>query len=228
MPLSDAEVERYARQLLLPGWGKVPQDFIRVARVQVVGGGAVAGPALAYLAAAGVGTLLVDDAADATVEDAAGWIWPPDRAGDPRSSVALETLRSANRFAKARLHATGADPTAALICASGALAREGAERARVAGIPHVVAEGDADGGSVVVVPPGAPCYGCAFRVGTGLPTPAATAAALGALAAAELLLVLSGAALPMEGRRIELVRGHPQARPTTRQPGCACGASRKA
>jgi len=226
MPLSDAEIERYARQLLLPGWGKVPQDFVRVARVQVVGGGPMAGPALAYLAAAGVGTLLVDDAADTAAEDAAGWLWPPDRAGQPRSTVAVETLRAANRFVKPRLHATGADPTAALICASGALAREGAERARAAGIPHVVAEGDGDGGSVVVVPPGAPCHACAFRVGTGVPPPPATAAALGALAAGELLLMLSGASLPMEGRRIELVRGHPQARPTTRQPGCACGAPR--
>ncbi|MBI5070685.1 MAG: ThiF family adenylyltransferase [Deltaproteobacteria bacterium] len=226
MPLSDAEVERYARQLLLPGWGKVPQDFVRVSRVQVVGGGPVAGPALAYLAAAGVGTILVDDAADAAAEDAAGWLWPPDRVGQPRSSVALESLRGANRFAKVRLHATGADPTAALVCASGATAREAAERARTAGIPHVVAEGDGDGGSVVVVPPGAPCFACAFRVGTGIPPPPATAAALGALAAAELLMILSGASLPMEGRRIELVRGHPQSRPTTRQPGCACGAPR--
>lgn len=223
MLLSDEEIARYARQLLLPGMGVVTQEFLRAARVQVVGGGPVAGPALLYLAQAGVGTLLLDDAADVAPEDAAGWVYPPARVGEPRVSAALESLKAATRFVRARIHATGADPTAALICGTGAVAREGAERARVAGIPHVVAEGDGDGGSVITIPPGAPCYACAFRVGTGVPPPAPAATAVGALAAAELLLLVGGVVQPPQGRRIELVRGHPQARPTVRQPGCACG-----
>lgn len=226
MPISDAEVERYARQLLLPGMGRVPQEFLRAARVQLVGGGPVAGPAALYLALAGVGMLLLDDAADATPEDAAGWLCPPGRAGEARVTVSLEALKAANRFVRARIFATGADPTAALICASGALAREAAERAQRAGIPHVVAAGDGDGGSVVVIPPGAPCYACAFRVGTGVPAPPAAAAAVGALAAAELLQIIAGTAQPPQGRRIELVRGQPQARATVRQSGCVCESRR--
>jgi adenylyltransferase/sulfurtransferase len=226
LPLSDAEVARYARQLLLPGMGKVPQEFLKAARVQVVGGGPVAGPALLYLAMAGVGTLLLDDAADGAPEDAVGWIYPPGRAGEPRAAAALESLRAVNGFLRPRLHATGADPTAALICAGGALAREAAERARQAGVPHVVATGDGDGGAVVVVPAGAPCYACAFRAGTGVAPPPATAAAVGTLAAAELVLLLTGIAQPPHGRRIELVRGHPQTKATARQPGCPCGAPR--
>jgi len=223
MLLSDEELARYARQLLLPGMGVVTQEFLRAARIQVVGGGAVAGPAMLYLAEAGVGTLLLDDAAEVAPEDAAGWLYPPDRVGQPRVTAAIESLRGATRFLRARIHATGADPTAALVCGGGALAREGAERARLAGIPHVVADGDGEGGAVITIPPGAPCYACAFQVGSGVPAPAPTAAALGALAAAELLLLVGGVVQPPQGRRIELVRGHPVARPTTRQPGCACG-----
>jgi len=224
VPISDAEVARYARQLLLPGMGKVPQEFLKAARVQVVGGGPVAGTALLYLAQAGVGTILVDDAADLAPEDAAGWIYPPDRAGETRAAAAIEFLRAASSLVRPRLHATGSDPTAALVCAGGAVAREAAERARQAGIPHVVAAGDGDGGAVVVVPPGAACYACSYRAGTGVAPPPATAAAVGALAATELVLLVAGTAQAPQGRRIELVRGHPQAQATSRRPGCPCGA----
>ena len=53
MVLSDEEVARYSRQLLLPGMGVVTQEFLRAARIQLVGGGPVAGPAMLYLAQAG-------------------------------------------------------------------------------------------------------------------------------------------------------------------------------
>jgi adenylyltransferase/sulfurtransferase len=227
VPLADAEIQRYARQLLLPGFGPVSQDFLRAARVHVVGAGAVAGPALVYLAEAGVGTLSVDDGADVSPTDAAHWLYPPDRGGQPRTLVAMESLRDVNGFVRARMHATGFDATAALVCPdSPAVAREAAERARQAGLPHVVAQGDGDGGWVVTVPIGAPCYSCAQRgVAVLAPTPGA-AASLGALAALELLLVLAQAAQDPRGRRVELVRGQPLARATVRQAGCVCGPGR--
>jgi adenylyltransferase/sulfurtransferase len=224
VPLSDAELARFSRQLLLPGMSGLAQERLRAARVRVVGGGPIAGPALLYLAAAGVGTLYLDDAADVAPEDAAGWLYPPGRAGEARVTAALEALKAASAFARARIHATGADPTAALVCATGRLAREAAESARQAGILHAVVEGDEDGGAVVVVPPGAPCYSCAHRVGTGVAPPAPTAAALGALAAAELVLAISGALSPPQGRRVDLTRGEPRSQPTSRLPGCACAA----
>jgi adenylyltransferase/sulfurtransferase len=227
MPLSEAEIARYARQLLLPGFGPVSQEFLRAARVQVVGAGAIAGPAMVYLAEAGVGTLTVDDSADVAIGDAAHWLYPPDREGVPRMAAAIEALRGASGFTKAKMHATGADPTAVLVCPeSHSVAREAAERARGAGLPHVVAQGDGDGGVVVTVPVGAACFSCASRGGAGATATPGAAAALGALAALELLLVLAHAAQDPKGRRVELVRGTPQSRATQKQPGCACNKPR--
>jgi adenylyltransferase/sulfurtransferase len=221
--MTEAEIGRYARQLLLPGMGPVSQEFLRAARVQVVGAGALAGPAMVYLAQAGVGTLSVDDGADVTAADAAHWLYPPACEGQPRAFVAIEALRTANALVKARAHATGFDPTAALVLPeSPAVAREAAERARKAGLPHVVAQGDGDGGFVVSIPVGAPCYACAGGTPT-LPATIGAAAALGALAALELVLVLSHAAQEPRGRRIELVRGQPITRASQRQAGCSCG-----
>ena len=227
MSPADGEDVRFARQRLLPGLGPEGQELLREARVHVVGAGAAAGPALLQLSQAGVGTIYVDDGADvdgASDGDAGSWLYSPGQVGQPRLFAAIEALRAESRFVQVRPFATDAEPNATLVCAQREpVARIAADRARRAGLPHVVALGNGDGGTVVTIPSGAPCFRCAFQPGVRLPPRPGAAAALGSLAAVELLLVVARL-FPGSGtgRRIDLAEGWPSVRPTVRTPGCDC------
>jgi adenylyltransferase/sulfurtransferase len=62
MTLNDAEIERYARHLVLPEIGGPGQSKLKRARVLVIGAGGLGAPLIPYLAAAGVGTIgILDD-----------------------------------------------------------------------------------------------------------------------------------------------------------------------
>ncbi len=61
MPLSDPELERYARHIVLPEVGGPGQNKLKNASVLVVGAGGLGAPLLMYLAAAGVGRIGIVD-----------------------------------------------------------------------------------------------------------------------------------------------------------------------
>ena len=61
MTLSEQELERYSRQLVLPEWSGAAQERLKAASVTIVGLGALGSPVAQYLAAAGVGRLGVID-----------------------------------------------------------------------------------------------------------------------------------------------------------------------
>jgi molybdopterin/thiamine biosynthesis adenylyltransferase len=62
MDFNEAQIQRYARHILLPEVGGEGQARLMEAKVLVVGAGGLGSPLLLYLAAAGVGTIgLVDD-----------------------------------------------------------------------------------------------------------------------------------------------------------------------
>jgi len=67
--LSDAELERYSRQLVLPQWTEAAQLALREASVLVVGAGALGSPVATYLAGAGVGRLGIVDHDDVEVSN---------------------------------------------------------------------------------------------------------------------------------------------------------------
>lgn len=59
--LSPEEIKRYARHIVLRGVGGDGQQKLKAARVLVIGAGGLGSPAIAYLAAGGIGTLGVVD-----------------------------------------------------------------------------------------------------------------------------------------------------------------------
>ena len=59
--LSDAELDRYARQIILPAFGGAGQAKLKAAHVAVIGAGGIGCPAITYLSAAGVGKLTIID-----------------------------------------------------------------------------------------------------------------------------------------------------------------------
>ena len=61
MSLTDTELERYARHIVLKEVGGAGQAKLRGATVAVIGAGGIGSPAIQYLAAAGVGRLIVID-----------------------------------------------------------------------------------------------------------------------------------------------------------------------
>ena len=59
--LTQEEVQRYSRHLIIPEVGMDGQKRLKNAKVQIIGAGGLGSPALLYLAAAGVGTLGIVD-----------------------------------------------------------------------------------------------------------------------------------------------------------------------
>ncbi|MCY4549980.1 MAG: molybdopterin-synthase adenylyltransferase MoeB [Defluviicoccus sp.] len=97
MSLTEQQLQRYARHIVLPEVGGVGQDKLLRASVLVVGAGGLGAPLLLYLAAAGVGTIGVvdDDAVDLSnlqrqVIHATG------RIGMPKVESAAEAVAAVN------------------------------------------------------------------------------------------------------------------------------------
>src|SRR3954452_9962533 len=97
MSFTDEEVERYARHLVLREVGGPGQQKLKAASVLIVGAGGLGSPAALYLAAAGVGTVLL---ADPDVGDSSNLqrqiIYDEDDVGRPKAEAAPDRLAGLN------------------------------------------------------------------------------------------------------------------------------------
>lgn len=59
--LTDDELQRYDRQIMIPGIGEEGQEKLKQSKVVVAGGGGLGSPVSIYLAAAGIGTIRLID-----------------------------------------------------------------------------------------------------------------------------------------------------------------------
>lgn len=95
--LTDAEIQRYSRHLILEDVGVEGQKRLKSSKVAVVGAGGLGSPALLYLAAAGVGTLTIVD--DDTVETSnlqRQIVHDTDEVGSFKAASAASAIRRVN------------------------------------------------------------------------------------------------------------------------------------
>jgi adenylyltransferase/sulfurtransferase len=99
LSLSDEELERYARHIVLPQVGGVGQRKLKAARVAVVGAGGIGSAVIPALAGAGIGQLTIID--DDVVEMANLHRQPlfgERDVGQSKAELAADFVRSLNQF----------------------------------------------------------------------------------------------------------------------------------
>jgi adenylyltransferase/sulfurtransferase len=215
--LTDAEIERYSRQLVLPEWGAAAQLAVTEASVLVIGAGALGAPVALYLAGAGVGRIgiLDDDAVELSNLHRQLLHFTPD-VGVAKAESAAAKLRYLNPdivIEPYQVHAD-AENAAALVegqnlvvdCSDSFATRYAVNAACCAArVPLVEAGVLGVSGLVMSIKPGrTACYRCAFPVephdaprcaDAGVLGPAA--GVIGSLQALEALKLLTGVAPPI-------------------------------
>jgi molybdopterin/thiamine biosynthesis adenylyltransferase len=217
LDLTDAEIERYSRQLVLPEWGAAAQLAVTEASVLVIGAGALGAPVALYLAGAGVGRIgiLDDDEVELSNLHRQLLHFTPD-IGVPKAESAAIKLRYLNPDIVVEPYhvRAGADNAAALVegqdlvvdCSDSFATRYAVNAACCAArVPLVEAGVLGMSGLVMSIKPGrTACYRCAFPVepqdaprcaDAGVLGPAA--GVIGSLQALEALKLLTGVAPPI-------------------------------
>lgn len=97
MSLTEEQIERYSRQILLPNVGGKGQEKLLAAKVLVIGAGGLGSPVAAYLAGAGVGTLGIVDSDEVELNNLHRQIiYSSDDIGKKKALAAKVRLEKAN------------------------------------------------------------------------------------------------------------------------------------
>ena len=245
--MNDEQLLRYSRQILLPQFGVEGQERLMEATVLVVGAGGLGSPVALYLAAAGVGRLIV---ADHDVVDLTNLqrqiLHATDRIGTAKVESARRTLQALNPEVEVvpidcalegdLLHEQVAACDAVVDGSDNFATRFAVNAACVAAGKPLIAgavvrwEGQV---SVYTGRPGDPCYRCLYAAGgeiedtcsqNGILAP--VAGIVGTIQATETLKVLSGVGTTLAGRLLILDALEMRFRilTLTRDPACpVCG-----
>lgn len=104
--MTPEELQRYSRQIILPGFGAEGQARLRASRALVIGAGGLGSPSSIYLAAAGVGTLgMVEFDTVETHNLHRQILHSEDSVGRPKLESAAARLRGINPHLRFQQHA---------------------------------------------------------------------------------------------------------------------------
>lgn len=222
-PFSDAEIQRYARHIMLREIGGPGQQRLKAARVLVIGAGGLGSPALMYLAAAGVGVIgVIDDDVVEASNLQRQVIHVTARIGLPKVLSAQDALNALNPFVTVQPYKSRFDESsAAALIGDYDLVLDGSDNfttrylanrlCAAQGTPLIAAALTQWEGQISLYDPvrGGPCYACVFptpphegvvpscaEAGVAAPLPGI----LGAQMASEALKVITGAGTDLRGR----------------------------
>jgi len=247
--LDDQALLRYSRHILLPQIGIEGQERLNCARALVLGAGGLGSPAALYLAAAGIGTLVLADGDTVDLTNLQRQILHRTAAiGQPKAESGRVTLAELNplcrvvplqaRLAGARLDEEVAAADVVLDCSDNFATRHAVNRACVKHRkPLVSGAAIRFDGQIAVFDsrrPAAPCYHCLFPEGEDaeevrcatMGVFAPLTGIIGAMQAAEALKLVIGCGEPLAGRLLLLDGLAMEWRgiAVPRDPGCpVCG-----
>jgi adenylyltransferase/sulfurtransferase len=198
MSLSDAQLDRYARHIVLREVGGAGQIRLLASHVLLIGGGGIGSPAIQYLAAAGIGRIsVIDDDAVALSNLQRQTLYGTDQIGTPKVIAAkaavarlnpdvrfdaIETrITPANAPALLREHAPDAILDGSDNFATRLAVADAALAARIPLVSAAVAEFEGQLGTFRGWESDKPCYRC--FVGGDPERPEATCAEQGVLGA---------------------------------------------
>ncbi len=249
--MTNDELLRWSRHILLDELGIEGQQRIRDARALVIGAGGLGSPVALYLGSAGIGrlTLVDDDCVDLTNLQRQV-AHTHDRIGQPKVDSAraavlaiaptLEVVAIARRADAAALAVLVADADVVLDCSDNFATRQAVNAACVAaGVPLVSGAAIAFDGQLSVWDtrlPDAPCYACVFPAISAPPEVrcatmgvfAPLVGVIGAMQAAEALKLVAGIGTSLAGK-LQMLDARDMSWTTIRvprDPTCAVCASR--
>ena len=250
--MTDEELLRYSRHILLDEIGIEGQQRIRAARALVIGAGGLGSPVALYLGSAGIGrlTLVDDDTVDLTnlqrqiahTHDRIGRL----KVESAREAVlaiapALDVVAIARRVDAAALAGLVADADVVLDCSDNFATRQALNAACVAAAVPLVAGAaisfDGQLSTWDTRDAASPCYACVFPPASAPPEArcatmgvfAPLVGIIGAMQAAEALKLVAGIGRSLAGR-LQMLDARDMSWTTirvARDPACPVCASRK-